>query len=95
VFLRGLEDGDRAGALKRVSQFFAMMASDSAPPKGKRQDFDLVPATHPAKNQRSVRTKSAGAFTEGQIGFKQADGCCPQLVKRYHSVELSQEKATD
>lgn len=95
VFLRGLEDGDRAQAMKRVSQFFAMMDSDEPLPKGKRKDFDLVPATHPSKNRGSARSKSAGPFSEGQIGFKQSKGCCPQPVKRYHAIRISPEKATD
>lgn len=95
VFLRGLEDGDRSQAMKRVNQFLSMMASDEPLPKGKRTDFDLVPATHPSKNQRSARSKSAGPFSEGQIGFKQGNGCCPQPVTRYHAIKLSPEKATD
>lgn len=91
VYLRGLDDGDRQSALARVRSFLRAMSSDKPLPKGSRMDFDLVPATHPSKDIPAARKKGAPFYTEGQIGFRQKSGCCPEPVRRYHALPKSED----
>lgn len=84
VYLRGLSMGDEKTALKRVNNFLRAMASDTPLPKGERQDFDIVPETHPSKDKKTA--KKDGSFDDGEFGIKYKSACCPQLVKRHKKL---------
>lgn len=84
VYLRGLSMGDEKTALKRVNNFLRAMASDTPLPKGERQDFDIVPETHPSKDKKTA--KKDGGFDDGEFGIKYKSACCPQLVKRHKKL---------
>ena len=84
VYLRGLSAGDEKTALKRVNNFLRAMASDTPLPKGQRQDFDIIPETHPSKDKKTA--KKDGSFDDGEFGIKYKSACCPQLVKRHKKL---------
>lgn len=84
VYLRGLMGGSEAEAKKRVTTFLKAMGSDEPMPKGSRMDFDLVPDNHPSKDPKF--SKKNADFSEGVIGVKIIDGCCPRKVSRRHKL---------
>jgi len=83
VYMRGLEDGDKTSANKRVSKFLSLLMSDKPKDVKYFDDNDLLPLNHPWRN-RKTNKKQAG-FDDGEYGVKYAEKCCPQVVKRYRS----------
>ena len=83
VYLRGLEDGDKTSANKRISKFLSLLMSDKPKDVKYFDDNDLLPLDHPWRN-RKTNKKRAG-FDDGEYGVKYAEKCCPQVVKRYHA----------
>ena len=83
VYLRGLEDGNKTSANKRVSKFLSLLMSDKPKDVKYFDDNDLLPLDHPWRN-RKTNKKRAG-FDDGEYGVKYAEKCCPQVVKRYHA----------
>ena len=83
VYLRGLEDGDKASANKRVSKFLSLLMSDKPKDVKYFDDNDLLPLDHPWRNRKT--TKKWAGFDDGEYGVKYAEKCCPQVVKRYHA----------
>ena len=83
VYLRGLEDGDKSSANKRISKFLSLLMSDKPKDVKYFDDNDLLPLDHPWRN-RKTNKKRAG-FDDGEYGVKYAEKCCPQVVKRYHA----------
>lgn len=83
VYLRGLQDGDKTSANKRVSKFLSLLVSDKPKDVKYFDDNDLLPLDHPWRN-RKTNKKWAG-FDDGEYGVKYAEKCCPQIVKRYRS----------
>ncbi len=81
VYLRGLKDGDKTSANKRVSKFLSLLMSDKPKDVKYFDDNDLLPLEHPWRN-RKTNKKRAG-FDNGEYGVKYAEKCCPQVVKRY------------
>ena len=88
VYLRGLASGSEDDAERRVATFLSAMSSDTPLPKGKRMDFDLVPATHPSKDDSDDKPKArkSAEFDDGQVGLVNNGSCCPPVVKRYHRL---------
>jgi hypothetical protein len=84
VFLRGLEDGSHDEAKKRVIKFLSLMGSDKPKDTKYSEDNDLLPLDHPWRNRKTK--KKQVEFSEPEYGVKYGDGCCPKLVKRYHSL---------
>lgn len=84
VYLRGLIGDSASEARKRVATFLKAMGSDEPMPKGSRMDFDLVPDNHPSKDPKFA--KKDGDFSEGVMGVKIINGCCPQKVSRRHKL---------
>ena len=86
VYIRGLEDGNKASAMKRVSDFLVLLA-DGKPNNVKyRDDNDLLPLDHPWRKHQNL-TKTDG-FDTGTVGLKYNNSCCPSLVKRYRKIDL-------
>ena len=83
VYLRGLQDGDKTSANKRVYKFLSLLMSDKPKDVKYFDDNDLLPLDHPWRN-RKTNKKRAG-FDDGEYGVKYAEKCCPQVVKRYHA----------
>jgi hypothetical protein len=83
VYMRGLEDGDKTSANKRVSKFLSLLMSDKPKDVKYFDDNDLLPLNHPWRN-RKTNKKRAG-FDDGEYGVKYTEKCCPQVVKRYHA----------
>lgn len=83
IYLRGLEDGDKASANKRVSKFLSLLMSDKPKDVKYFDDNDLLPLDHPWRNRKT--TKKWAGFDDGEYGVKYAEKCCPQVVKRYHA----------
>jgi hypothetical protein len=83
VFVRGLTDGGREEANKRVSKFLSLLNSDKPKDVKYSEDNDLLPIDHPWKNRKTA--KKWADFEEGEYGVKYAGGCCPKVVKRYRS----------
>ena len=81
VFVRGLTDGGREEANKRVSKFLSLLNSDKPKDVKYSEDNDLLPIDHPWKNRKTA--KKWADFEEGEYGVKYAGGCCPKVVKRY------------
>ncbi len=81
VYLRGLEDGDKTLANKRISKFLSLLMSDKPKDVKYFDDNDLLPLDHPWRN-RKTNKKWAG-FDDGEYGVKYAEKCCPRVVKRY------------
>jgi hypothetical protein len=81
VYMRGLEDGDKTSANKRVSKFLSLLMSDKPKDVKYFDDNDLLPLDHPWRNRKT--TKKWADFEEGEYGVKYAGGCCPKIVKRY------------
>lgn len=81
VYLRGLEDGDKTSANKRVSKFLSLLMSDKPKDVKYFDDNDLLPLDHPWRNRKT--TKKWAGFDEGEYGVKYAEKCCPKVVKRY------------
>lgn len=84
VFLRGLEDGSHDEAKKRVIKFLSLMGSDKPKDTKYSEDNDLLPLDHPWRNRKTK--KKQVEFSEPEYGVKYGDGCCPKVVKRYHSL---------
>lgn len=84
VYLRGLASGGEESAKKRLSDFLKAMKSDEPLQRGSRRDFDLVPDTHPSKDEQFA--KKTDDYNDGVLGVKYSGGCCPKVVKRYHRV---------
>lgn len=83
VYLRGLEDGDKTSANKRVSKFLSLLMSDKPKDVKYFDDNDLLPLDHPWRNRKT--TKKWAGFDDGEYGVKYAEKCCPQIVKRYRA----------
>lgn len=83
VYLRGLADGDRSSASKRISQFLSLLLSDKPKDVKYSDDNDLLPLDHPWRN-RKTNKKWAG-FDDGEYGIKYKEKCCPQIVKRHYA----------
>jgi len=83
VYLRGLQDGDKTSANKRVSKFLSLLMSDKPKDVKYFDDNDLLPLDHPWRNRKT--TKKWAGFDDGEYGVKYAEKCCPQVVKRYHA----------
>lgn len=83
VYLRGLEDGDKTSANKRVSKFLSLLMSDKPKDVKYFDDNDLLPLNHPWRNRKT--TKKWAGFDDGEYGVKYAEKCCPQVVKRYRA----------
>lgn len=83
VYLRGLQDGDKASANKRISKFLSLLMSDKPKDVKYFDDNDLLPLDHPWRNRKT--TKKWAGFDDGEYGVKYAEKCCPQVVKRYHA----------
>ena len=81
VFVRGLTDGGREEANRRVSKFLSLLNSDKPKDVKYSEDNDLLPIDHPWKNRKTA--KKWADFEEGEYGVKYAGGCCPKVVKRY------------
>ena len=81
VYLRGLQDGDKTSANKRVSKFLSLLMSDKPKDVKYFDDNDLLPLDHPWRNRKT--TKKWAGFDDGEYGVKYAEKCCPQVVKRY------------
>lgn len=81
VFVRGLADGGREEANKRISKFLSLLNSDKPKDVKYSEDNDLLPIDHPWKNRKTA--KKWADFEEGEYGVKYAGGCCPKVVKRY------------
>jgi hypothetical protein len=83
VYLRGLQDGDKTSANKRISKFLSLLMSDKPKDIKYFDDNDLLPLDHPWRNRKT--TKKWAGFDDGGYGIKYAEKCCPQVVKRYHA----------
>ena len=83
VYLRGLQDGDKTSANKRISKFLSLLMSDKPKDVKYFDDNDLLPLDHPWRNRKT--TKKWAGFDDGEYGVKYAEKCCPQVVKRYHA----------
>jgi hypothetical protein len=83
VFMRGLEDSDKKGAFKRVSDFLSLLSNGKPKDSKYREDNDLLPLEHPLKNSKS--SVKSDLFDEGSYGVK-FDGCCPKVIKRHRKV---------
>ncbi len=83
VYIRGLQDGDKTSANKRVSKFLSLLMSDKPKDVKYFDDNDLLPLDHPWRNRKT--TKKWAGFDDGEYGVKYAEKCCPQVVKRYHA----------
>jgi hypothetical protein len=83
VFMRGLEDSDKKGAFKRVSDFLSLLINGKPKDSKYREDNDLLPLDHPLKNSKS--SVKSDLFDEGSYGVK-FDGCCPKVIKRHRKV---------
>jgi hypothetical protein len=83
VYLRGLEDGNKTSANKRVSKFLSLLMSDKPKDVKYFDDNDLLPLDHPWRNRKT--NKKREGFDDGEYGVKYAEKCCPQVVKRYHA----------
>ena len=83
VYMRGLEDGDKTSANKRISKFLSLLMSDKPKDVKYFDDNDLLPLDHPWRNRKT--TKKWAGFDDGEYGVKYAEKCCPQVVKRYHA----------
>ena len=86
VFLRGLEDGSKDVAKKRVYKFLALLNSDKPADVKYFDDNDLLPLDHPWRNRKT--NKKWAEFREGEYGVKYSKGCCPKVVKRHYSNSL-------
>ena len=86
VFLRGLEDGSKEVAKKRVYKFLALLNSDKPADVKYFDDNDLLPLDHPWRNRKT--SKKWAGFREGEYGVKYSKGCCPRVVKRHYSNTL-------
>ena len=86
VFLRGLEDGSKETAKKRVYKFLALLNSDKPADVKYFDDNDLLPLDHPWRNRKT--SKKWAGFREGEYGVKYSKGCCPRVVKRHYSNTL-------
>jgi hypothetical protein len=86
VFLRGLEDGSKDVAKKRVYKFLALLNSDKPADVKYFDDNDLLPLDHPWRNRKT--SKKWVGFQEGEYGVKYSKGCCPKVVKRHYSNSL-------
>jgi hypothetical protein len=87
VFLRGLEDGSKETAKKRVYKFLALLNSDKPADVKYFDDNDLLPLDHPWRNRKT--NKKWVGFREGEYGVKYSKGCCPRVVKRHYSNSLT------
>jgi hypothetical protein len=87
VFLRGLEDGSKEVAKKRVYKFLALLNSDKPADVKYFDDNDLLPLDHPWRNRKT--SKKWVGFQEGEYGVKYSKGCCPRVVKRHYSNSLT------
>jgi hypothetical protein len=87
VFLRGLEDGSKEVAKKRVYKFLALLNSDKPADVKYFDDNDLLPLDHPWRNRKT--SKKWAGFREGEYGVKYSKGCCPRVVKRHYSNSLT------
>jgi hypothetical protein len=83
VYLRGLQDGDRSSANKRVSQFLSLLLSDKPKDVKYSDDNDLLPLDHPWRNKKT--NKKWAGFDDGEYGIKYKEQCCPQIVKRHYA----------
>lgn len=83
VYLRGLNDGDRSSANKRVSQFLSLLLSDKPKDVKYSDDNDLLPLDHPWRNKKP--NKKWAGFDDGKYGIKYKEQCCPQIVKRHYA----------
>jgi len=83
VYLRGLNDGDRSSANKRVSQFLSLLLSDKPKDVKYSDDNDLLPLDHPWRNKKT--NKKWAGFDDGEYGIKYKKQCCPQIVKRHYA----------
>ena len=83
VYMRGLQDGDKVSANKRVSKFLSLLMSDKPKDVKYFDDNDLLPLDHPWRNRKT--SKKWAGFDDGEYGIKYAEKCCPQVVKRYHA----------
>lgn len=83
VYLRGLNDGDRSSANKRVSQFLSLLLSDKPKDVKYSDDNDLLPLDHPWRNKKT--NKKWAGFDDGEYGIKYKEQCCPQIVKRHYA----------
>lgn len=83
VYLRGLKDGDRSSASKRVSQFLSLLLSDKPKDVKYSDDNDLLPLDHPWRNKKT--NKKWAGFDDGEYGIKYKEQCCPQIVKRHYA----------
>ena len=82
VFVRGLADGGREDARKRVSKFLSLLNSNKPKDLKYFEDNDLLPLDHPWRNRKS--NKKWANFKNPEYGVKYSQGCCPEVVKRYH-----------
>jgi hypothetical protein len=87
VFLRGLEDGSKDVAKKRVYKFLALLNSDKPADVKYFDDNDLLPLDHPWRNRKT--SKKWVGFQEGEYGIRYSKGCCPRVVKRHYSNSLT------
>ena len=87
VFMRGLEDGSKEIAKKRVYKFLALLNSDKPADVKYFEDNDLLPLDHPWRNRKT--SKKWAGFQEGEYGVKYSKGCCPRVVKRHYSNSLT------
>jgi hypothetical protein len=83
VFMRGLEDSDKKGAFKRVSDFLSLLSNGKPKDSKYRDDNDLLPLEHPLKNSKT--SVKSDLFDDGSYGVK-FDGCCPKVIKRHRAV---------
>jgi len=83
VYMRGLEDGDKTSANKRVSKFLSLLMSDKPKDVKYFDDNDLLPLDHPWRNRKT--TKKWAGFDDGEYGVKYAEKCCPRVVKRHYA----------
>jgi hypothetical protein len=87
VFMRGLEDGSKEIAKKRVYKFLALLNSHKPADVKYFEDNDLLPLDHPWRNRKT--SKKWAGFQEGEYGVKYSKGCCPRVVKRHYSNSLT------
>ena len=87
VFMRGLADGSKEIAKKRVYKFLALLNSDKPADVKYFEDNDLLPLEHPWRNRKT--SKKWAGFQEGEYGIKYSKGCCPRVVKRHYSNSLT------
>jgi hypothetical protein len=83
VYMRGLEDGDKTSANKRISKFLSLLMSDKPKDVKYFDDNDLLPLDHPWRNRKT--TKKWAGFDDGEYGVKYAEKCCPRVVKRHYA----------